>query len=1182
MDPLQALTAALSVPADSKEQADLLAALRETLEAQPHPIPILCNTLLKTAAGSNDSLLRRWVLELLHFGIARAPLAVDTRSNLALQSLDVLAALLNDANAWTVKVAVQTFAGVYPLLFRRLCTNRNERLQWDTLTRAKTRIIELALAPNTQAGVQYAAIKFLQKVILVQSRGVADPRLQNKNDPNLAMVPGDHPFINAAALESEGVALLQRLITDLYMKQNPDLISAILNSWSGLVKLRPGLVQILVSSLTLWTPAPLLGLPFASIRSVEKSVRILLTHISRSQAGSNFTREINDALTKQAQRMEQAATEERARKAMATQAQADSRKRPSSAVALGEEDAKRQKVEADPNPDATALLAAFDFTTLPVAIITELIVTNLQAFSEEAFQARINAYRRPSLAPATVAAPAPVPAVAAPVSPAALEKAVAAENAAPVKMPPTMPAADRARERALAQASSAPVDEPSSSSRVKEEPVDPLQMDMDEDIEYEPDQLNLELEPMNEDDETLDAAKLDANELLPLEYQVPPPSVLGEEERAAMVKSVVTRIRQSSGDLAVGPQTGGRDMWMLLLVRMITRVVDPDNGKGKEVNSSADADVEMEEEMVELYERQDRLRRVLCDYIMADFSGRIRLATTWMNEEWYNDQMRLLADNGWRPNYEVWLNQIVAEYQSRLDRKDRMFARFLLDLPSVPSDVFTLLRDLSTEPDRMQVGFQTLRDFVTQRPTLRGDAMTILLELTTHPEKVTRNAAILTVKRCMGEFQMTDGMIRDFALQLLRRLQTPRPVDKPPGDAAAAAGNDNMEDGQLPPEDLLQTPYLPERLELPAQKSHVVQHVELLFALSSKAPDFLDEIFAAYGEMDVSVQEAIQDLITALVRSVGPGNGKLLTLMRTFPPGAETLALRILNIFTEHGRPNAQLVALVRGLMAERDLDARFLIPIIAEMDKPDIMKHLPRIVSTLNGTQEARELVRSVFGAVVTTPPQTFGSVTSNLPRVRQSELLTPAELMVLLHDTEKEIGLKGAIEAIGICFSMTDVFRSEILAVVMQQILDQPVLPTLFMRTVIQAVRTYKSLTGFVSTTLLSRLITKKIWTTPPLWQGFIRCAQVVGPASFLVLLQLPKEQLRELVAKQPILRGPLREFVQKKGGNPARAAVYLEIIGEDEPQAGESAPASAPESPPPSVPSASTPTTTEPPPS
>ena len=150
--------------------------------------------------------------------------------------------------------------------------------------------------------------------------------------------------------------------------------------------------------------------------------------------------------------------------------------------------------------------------------------------------------------------------------------------------------------------------------------------------------------------------------------------------------------------------------------------------------------------------------------------------------------------------------------------------------------------------------------------------------------------------------------------------------------------------------------------------------------------------------------------------------------MRTCPSGSESLALRVLTIFTEHGRPSAQLVALVKGLISERDLDARFLIPIIAEMDKvrfihahvviisnlaqADILRYLPRIVSILNGQQEPKNLVRSVFSSIVTTPPQTFGSVTSNLPRVRQSELLTPAELMVLLHESEKEIGLKSAIE--------------------------------------------------------------------------------------------------------------------------------------------------------------------------
>lgn len=207
---------------------------------------------------------------------------------------------------------------------------------------------------------------------------------------------------------------------------------------------------------------------------------------------------------------------------------------------------------------------------------------------------------------------------------------------------------------------------------------------------------------------------------------------------------------------------------------------------------------------------------------------------------------------------------------------------------------------------------------------------------------------------------------------------------------------------------------------------------------------FLDtdsfRIFSAYGQMDISVQEAVQDLITALIKSLGSSNGKLLTLMRTCPPGSESLALRVLTIFTEHGRPSAQLVALVKGLISERDLDARFLIPIIAEMDKvkptcihvllaglklvipqADIMRYLPRIVSILNGQQEPKNLVRSVFSSVVTTPPQTFGSVTSNLPRVRQSELLTPAELMVLLHESEKEIGLKSAIE--GTCHALMSV---------------------------------------------------------------------------------------------------------------------------------------------------------------
>ena len=118
----------------------------------------------------------------------------------------------------------------------------------------------------------------------------------------------------------------------------------------------------------------------------------------------------------------------------------------------------------------------------------------------------------------------------------------------------------------------------------------------------------------------------------------------------------------------------------------------------------------------------------------------------------------------------------------------------------------------------------------------------MLLELTTHPDKITRGAAINTVKRWIPDAQPMSEMIRDFALQLLRRLQSrpkPPPEEKPPTNGTDH--DENMEDGQLPQEDIIQTPYLPEQLELPAVDAQILQHVELLFALSTKVPEFLDE-----------------------------------------------------------------------------------------------------------------------------------------------------------------------------------------------------------------------------------------------------------------------------------------------------------------------------------------------------
>lgn len=116
-------------------------------------------------------------------------------------------------------------------------------------------------------------------------------------------------------------------------------------------------------------------------------------------------------------------------------------------------------------------------------------------------------------------------------------------------------------------------------------------------------------------------------------------------------------------------------------------------------------------------------------------------------------------------------------------------------------------------------------------------------------EKVTRGAAIITVKRWMPDTQPMSDMIRTFAQRLLHRLQYKSSTE------STATGGENgsdgettaMEDGEMPPEEMIETEFLPGNLQLPAEKSQVLQHVELIFALCVKSPEFLDECVMIYA-----------------------------------------------------------------------------------------------------------------------------------------------------------------------------------------------------------------------------------------------------------------------------------------------------------------------------------------------
>ena len=67
-------------------------------------------------------------------------------------------------------------------------------------------------------------------------------------------------------------------------------------------------------------------------------------------------------------------------------------------------------------------------------------------------------------------------------------------------------------------------------------------------------------------------------------------------------------------------------------------------------------------------------------------------------------------------------------------------------------------------------------------------------------------------------------------------------------------------------------------------------------------------------------------------------------------------------------------------------------------------------------------------------------------------------------------------SIAATNMCFQERSLYTQEVLAVVMQQLIEVTPLPTLFMRTVIQSLAMYPKLLGFVIN-ILQRLITKQV---------------------------------------------------------------------------------------------------------
>ncbi|KAJ0070492.1 hypothetical protein NL108_011707, partial [Boleophthalmus pectinirostris] len=422
------------------------------------------------------------------------------------------------------------------------------------------------------------------------------------------------------------------------------------------------------------------------------------------------------------------------------------------------------------------------------------------------------------------------------------------------------------------------------------------------------------------------------------------------------------------------------------------------------------------------------------DFILEDIRTRSDLAFSLLYQEYttYLSQM----PSGLLDSYDHCLYTLLSGLQEKPEQRDGLFTKLVLEAPIITDSALEVIRRYCEDESRVYLGMTTLKELIFNRPSRQFQYLHVLLDLSSHEKEKVRTTALSFLKRMYEKEHLRD-YIEKFALNYMQLLVHPNPpsllfgADK---DTEVAA---------------------------PWTEETVRQCLFLYLSLLPLNHRLVHELAAVYTEAIADIKRSVLRAIEQPIRGMGMNSPDLLLLVENCPKGAETLVTRCLHILTDKVPPSPELVERVRDLYHKRVPDVRFLIPVINGLEKSEVIQALPKLIK-LNPI-----VVKEVFNRLLGTQHSEGTSSVSPL---------TPGDLLIALHNIDStKCDMKSIIKATNLCFGEKNVYTSEVLAVVMQQLMEQNPLPMLLMRTVIQSLTMYPRLGGFVMN-ILSRLIAKQ----------------------------------------------------------------------------------------------------------
>ncbi|XP_058214534.1 uncharacterized protein LOC131326009 [Rhododendron vialii] len=499
--------------------------------------------------------------------------------------------------------------------------------------------------------------------------------------------------------------------------------------------------------------------------------------------------------------------------------------------------------------------------------------------------------------------------------------------------------------------------------------------------------------------------------------------------------------------------------------------------------------------------------------------------------------------------YEMFLLTVAETLRDSFPASDKSLSRLLGEAPYLPKSIFKLLEclccpgssnkdgELQTG-DRVTQGLSAIWSLILLRPPIRDVCLKVALQSAVHQLEEVRMKAIRLVANKLYPLSSIAQQIEDFGKEMLYAISHgDHTIDRVDGNGSELQKDSNLE---KPSAEQLSLESVTKNISSDTSESCISQKMSssslsdaqrcmsLYFALCTKKHSLFREIFCVYKSTSDTVKQAIHGQIPILVRTIG-SSSELLETISDPPTGSEHLLMLVLNTLTDGTIPSSELMLTIRKLYDTKVKDVEILVPVLSYLPKDEVLR---------------------VFRHLVNLPLDKFQAA---LGRILQGsshsgQVLSPAEVLIAIHGIDPDrdgILLKKVTDACNACFEQRQIFTQQVLAKVLNQLVEQIPLPLLFMRTVLQAIGAFPALVEFIME-ILSRLVSKQIWKYPKLWVGFLKCAHLTKPQSFSVLLQLPPTQLENALNKMAALRAPLIAYASQPNIRSPLPRSVLAVLG------------------------------------